>query len=237
MFFPMLDQEHTLTPVSVRAGGPRCECHALTSVPGPFFCSSGGRNDVVPCELEEGVEPDDEAIEGVDVFRQSQGEGSVGEGKVLFGDGMEGKVEKGVGRSGHGGWFEMLDKDLVANMGQHARHFEAIYGMPEGNMLRDIIGVCEGGDVQRHVGRDHQAMWSKIAIACPKHRVEHRFVQKTVAHPFGDDDVNLVDWETHFFNFAMQASEIRFSGLSPYTLLKDQLNMLTYVMIWPSIFS
>ena len=131
----------------------------------------------------------------------------------------------------------MLDEDFVSNMGQHARHFEAVYGMPKGNMLRHVVGICEGGDVQRHMRRDHQTMWCKVAIACPEHRVEHRFVQKTIAHPFGDDDVHLVNWETHFFDFAVQASEIRFSGLSPTTGLRDRLNTLTYVMMWPSSFS
>ena len=41
-------------------------------------------------------------------------------------------MEEGERRSdGHGGGFEVLDEDLVANMGQHARHFEAVHGMPE----------------------------------------------------------------------------------------------------------
>ena len=69
--------------------------------------------------------------------------------------------------------------------------------------------------MQRHVRRDHEAMRSEVAIARPKHRVEHRFVKKTIAHPFRDDDVNLVNWEMHFFNFAAQASKTRFSRLFP----------------------
>lgn len=69
-------------------------------------------------------------------------------------------------------------------------------------MLGDVVRVCEGGDVQRHVRWDHQAMRSEIAIACPKDGVEHRFVKKTIAHPFGDDYVNLGNWERHVFNFS-----------------------------------
>ena len=68
MLFPMVDQEYPLAPVGVRTGGARCESHALAAAPGPFFRSGGGGHDVVPGELEEGVEPDDEAIEGVDVL-------------------------------------------------------------------------------------------------------------------------------------------------------------------------
>lgn len=59
--FPMVDQEHTLAPVGVWAGGAGGECHAL-AVPGPLFCSGGGGHGVVSCGLEEGVEPDDEAV-------------------------------------------------------------------------------------------------------------------------------------------------------------------------------
>ena len=74
--------------------------------------------------------------------------------------------------------------------------------MPERDVLGDIVRVCEGGDVQRHVRRNHQAMRSEISIAGPKHGVEHRFVKKAIAHPFGDDDVNLGNRERHFFDFS-----------------------------------
>ena len=114
----MVDQEHALAPVSVWAGGAGGECHALAAAAsGPLFCSGGGGDDVISCKLEEGIEPDDKAVEGVDVLGEDQGEGSVGEGEVFFCDCVEGKVEKGVGWSGQGGGFEVLDEDLVSDMG------------------------------------------------------------------------------------------------------------------------
>ena len=105
--------------MGVGAGGAGGECHAAAAAAaalGPVLCSSGGRHGVVAGDLEEGVEPDDEAVQGVDFVRQGEGQGLVGEGEVFFGDGVEGEVEKGVGRSGHGGRFEVLDEDFIADM-------------------------------------------------------------------------------------------------------------------------
>jgi hypothetical protein len=45
-------------------------------------------------------------------------------------------------------------------------------------------------------------MGSEIAIACPKDRVEHCFVEKTVTHPFRDDDIDLRNWEGYFLDFS-----------------------------------
>lgn len=38
-------------------------------------------------------------------------------------------------------------------------------------------------------------MRGQVAIAGPEHGVEHGFVEEAVAHPFGDDDVDLRDGE------------------------------------------
>lgn len=75
--FPAIDQQHALAPVRIGPRGAGGECHAAVGVGvggvgggttgggggfGPLFGSSGSGHDVVARELEEGVEPDDEAV-------------------------------------------------------------------------------------------------------------------------------------------------------------------------------
>lgn len=119
---------------------------------------------------------------------------------------MEGQLQKGRRVSGEDGRFEVLNEDLVVDVGEHAAHAEAINGLPKGDVVGDVIRVGQRGDVEGRVGRDHEAVGDKVAVACPEDRVEHRFIEEAVAHPFGDDDVDFGDGEGDVFDLAAQTS-------------------------------
>ena len=43
----------------------------------------------------------------------------------------------------------------------------------------------------------------EIVVSSVEDAVEHAFVEEEVAHPFGDDDVDLLDWEGDFFDLSL----------------------------------
>lgn len=115
---------------------------------------------------------------------------------------MEGQLEEGRRVSGEDGRLEVLDEDFVVDVGEHAAHAEAVDGLPEGDVVGDVVGVGQGRDVEGRLGRDHEAVGDEVAVACPEDRVEHRFVEKAVAHPFRYDDVHFGNGEGDVFDLA-----------------------------------
>jgi hypothetical protein len=52
--------------------------------------------------------------------------------------------------------------------------------------------------------RGHASLWFQESVARLQHRVEHRFVEQCAAHPFRDDDIDVLDiiQEGDLFNFS-----------------------------------
>ena len=119
---------------------------------------------------------------------------------------MEGQLEERRRVGSKDGGLEVLDEDLVVDVGEHAVHAEAVDGLPEGDVVGYVIGVGQGGDVEGRVRRDHETVGREVVVACPEDRVEHGFVEEAVAHPFGYDDVYFGDGKSNFFDLASQAS-------------------------------
>lgn len=46
----------------------------------------------------------------------------------------------------------------------------------------------------------------EVSVPCVKDRVEHGLVEKAVAHPLGDDDVDLLDGQDDILNLSVQQS-------------------------------
>lgn len=121
---------------------------------------------------------------------------------------MQGKVEERTRRGGLGGGFEGVGEDVAVDVLEHAGHLETVHGFPVRDMFFDIGRIGQRGNMKRHVGGDHKPVGGQVMIARPENRVQHGFVEKTVAHPLGDNNINFGDWEGHFFNFSLQTSEI-----------------------------
>ena len=56
------------------------------------------------------------------------------------------------------------------------------------------------------IGED-KASGLKILVAGEQNGVEHGLVQQEVAHPLRDDDVELLDGEHSFFEFALDEGD------------------------------
>jgi hypothetical protein len=58
-----------------------------------------------------------------------------------------------------------------------------------------VILVLDRGEVHDRVIREEESVWLEIAVACLEHSIEHGLVEEEVAHPFGNDNVILLDWQ------------------------------------------
>lgn len=92
------------------------------------------------------------------------------------------------------------------DVGEHAGHGEAIHGLPEGDVIGDVIRICQWSDVERRMGRDHEPVGREVAIPGPYDGVEHGFVKQAIAHPFGYYDVDVRNGKRNLFDFASEAA-------------------------------
>ena len=67
------------------------------------------------------------------------------------------------------------------------------------NFLVLVFLVFDSSDIDHSSIREDEAIFCEVFVACEEDSVEHGFVEEEVAHPFGDDDVELVEWKRHFF--------------------------------------
>ncbi len=206
--FPLavVNQQDALPPMRFRATRSRRKRHALASLLRPIFRMRVGRHSIVSGRQEEGVEPDDPAIKRIDILLELHREVSLGECQIGSRDGVKGQLQEGRRVRGEDGRLEVLNEDLIVDVGEHAAHAEAVDGLPEGDVVGDVVRVGQGGNVEGRVGRYHEPVGDEVAVACPEDGVEHRFVEKTVPHPFRYDDVYFGDGESDVFDLAAQAS-------------------------------
>lgn len=74
------------------------------------------------------------------------------------------------------------------------------------NLLLFVILVFNGSNEDIRVVRENKAFWFEILVAREENGVKHGLVKKEVAHPFGNDDVELLYWKLNVFKFSLHQS-------------------------------
>ncbi len=54
-----------------------------------------------------------------------------------------------------------------------------------------VLPVLDGCDPEGGLVGEHESVGRQPLVPRIQHRVQHRLVEQAVAHPLGDDDVNL----------------------------------------------
>lgn len=81
--------------------------------------------------------------------------------------------------------------------------------MPERDVRGNEVRVGERCNAKRSVGRNHQSIGSEVTVPGVNDGIEHGFEEETVTHPFGDNDIDLLDGKSHFLDFATDAPVIK----------------------------
>ena len=100
----------------------------------------------------------------------------------------------------------MANKGFVVDVQLHAVHLKAIHVVPERDVRRNEIWVSIGSNAQGGVRWNHQTIRSKVAVTSVDDRIKHGLEQQRIAHPFGNNDVDLINGKGDLFNLATDAS-------------------------------
>lgn len=205
----VLVHEEALPPVGLGVEGPRREGDAVLVLLGPVV-GHGLRVDalVLARGREEVVEPDEQAVDGVDVLAQLGPPGRR-EGQVLGLDGVQVEQLEAGGGAADGVLGPVQDADLVPDARLHGAHVEAVDVAPEVHVVHDVLGVGHGRDPHVAAAGDQQAVGLEVAVARVEHRRQHGLVQQAVAHPLADDDVDLVHRQRHLLHLALDQRDDR----------------------------
>lgn len=77
-----------------------------------------------------------------------------------------------------------------------------------------VLLVLNGRHVDGGLVREEKTTLYEPLVTRIQDGVKHRLVEQKVAHPFGDDDVHLIDRERNFLNLALDdGHHCRQSGL------------------------
>lgn len=60
--------------------------------------------------------------------------------------------------------------------------------------------------------REDESSWLEVFVPSEEDGVEHGLVRQEVAHPFGYDEVELLDWKLDVLEFALHESDGCYSG-------------------------
>lgn len=76
-------------------------------------------------------------------------------------------------------------------------------GGPTANLLLLVITILNPRNKNRRLVREDQAVLVEVGVAGVQHGVEHALVQEEVAHPLGDDDVDLGERHLNLLHLAL----------------------------------
>ena len=76
------------------------------------------------------------------------------------------------------------------------------------DFLLFIILILDRSDVHVRLVREYQSTRFKVLVAREEHSVEHGFVQQEVAHPLGDDDIELFEGQRNLFELALDEGDL-----------------------------
>lgn len=153
------------------------------------------------------VEPEREAVERRDVLGD-RSHVPLREGEVFLRAAVKVQVEELADGTDDGGDGDGADSSVLIYMSRECSHVEAVDVIPKADFVLLIGWIVHGGDADAGFAWEHQAAWTEEVVASPEHGVKHCLVEKCVAHPFGDDDVDHGDIRCcHVFHSTMDTSD------------------------------
>ena len=75
------------------------------------------------------------------------------------------------------------------------------------NLLLLVLHVLNGSKVEGRFVREQETSGLKVLVTRDKNGVQHGLVKEEVAHPFGDDDVELLDRQVDFLKLALDEGD------------------------------
>ncbi len=77
-------------------------------------------------------------------------------------------------------------------------------GVRTADFLFLVVAIFYAGEEESGFVREDEAALFEVLVPRVQHRVQHAFVEEEVAHPFGDDDVDLREWKFYFLHLSLQ---------------------------------
>jgi len=84
-----------------------------------------------------------------------------------------------------------INQGLDQSSALDARHLETVDIVPEVDLVLTVLLVLDGGEEERSLVGEEEAIRGQPAVTSNKDGVEHGLVEEEVAHPLRDDNINL----------------------------------------------
>jgi len=178
----VLEVEHGLFPVGVGRFGRRGEAHALVAFR----------------ELD--VEEGHQSLNVV-VSLDCEGEGRV-EGDVVFGASLDIDLFEETRVGHHLVAVDDVHQRFLESIVFDAGHVEAVDVVPPVDLVVLVLSVLDGRDVEGGAVGEHEAVGGQPLVSGVENGVQHGLVEEAVAHPLGDDDVDLFHGQFDVLHFA-----------------------------------
>ena len=91
------------------------------------------------------------------------------------------------------------------------------------NFLLLVVTILNTGKEDGGLVGEDQAVLVQVSITGIQNGVEHALVEKEVAHPLGDDDINLGEWKLNLLHLALDQCDLvgKAVDLDDLTSLED----------------
>lgn len=76
------------------------------------------------------------------------------------------------------------------------------------DLLLLVVAILDTGNKDGGLVREDEATLLEVAVTSPQDSVQHGFVEQEVAHPLGDDDVDLGERKSDFLHLALEKSDL-----------------------------
>lgn len=76
------------------------------------------------------------------------------------------------------------------------------------DLLLLVVAILDTGDKDGGLVGEDQTALLEVAVTGPQNSVQHGLVEQEVAHPLGDDDVDLGEGENNLLHLALQESDL-----------------------------
>lgn len=180
--------------------------HRLLPMGGPRFRACGETDGLMHPTVKVDVKRGDERLDVV-IARRRELEGCR-EGCVLllhraYVDPLD-DARVGADLVGVNNINEGLGKGLLLD----ASHAESIDIIPELDLVSLVLCVLNANQAQGCLVRVDEAVWGQPFVPGIEDSVQHGLIKEKVAHPLGNDDVDLVHWQCHFLDFTLDDCDL-----------------------------
>jgi len=166
---------------------------------------TGAELDLFVGAFERDIEPRKEGM-NIIIPGRSQAEGDL-KGQVFLLASQQVDVLDGIGVCHDRLKLNRIDKRLTQRDFFYTRIVEAVDVVPEVNLLVFIFFIFDSSKIYSGSVREDHSSRFQVLVAGNEDGIEHRLVQKEVAHPFADDDIEFFDGEVDFFEFALDEGD------------------------------